>query len=456
MAAPYLRFAPSPTGHLHVGNARTAIVTWLAARACGGRFLLRIDDTDTERSRPEYEAAIEEDLRWLGLTWDDKANQKDRMERYGQVIEALKASGRLYPCYETPEELSLKRRAALTAGRPPIYDRAALALTPEQQRATGRPAHWRFKLLHEEISWEDGIRGPVRFQGADMSDPVVIREDGRPLFLLCGAVDDADLGITHVVRGEDHVANTAAQVQMFRALGAQPPAFAHLPLVTAAGGDKLSKRAGSLSIRELRDAEGLEPMAVVSLLARLGTSEPIEAFADMGPLVESFGFGKFSRNAPKFDAGELLRLNARLLHDMPFAGVEDKVNAEARRIGERTHSESPDLRVSKDLWHAVRGNITRAREAADWAAVAYGEIEPVVEEPEFIARAAALLPPGPWDAGTWGAWTGAVKAATGRKGRDLFMPLRLALTGRAHGPEMAALLPLIGPDRACKRLSPQT
>jgi glutamyl-tRNA synthetase len=470
------RFAPSPTGYLHVGNARTAIVTWLAARAAGGTFLLRIDDTDAERSRQEYEVAIEEDLRWLGITWDDKANQKDRLARYGQEIERLKAAGRLYPCYETAEELGLKRRAALTAGRPPIYDRAALALTDAQKaahEAAGRAPHWRFKLEPGEIAWDDAIRGPVRFDAADMADPVLIREDGSPLYHLCSVIDDIDFGITCIVRGEDHVANTAAHVQMFRALGAAPPAFAHLPLVTAAGGDKLSKRAGSLSIRDLREGEGLEPMAIVSLLARLGTSEPIEAFAEPGPLVESFGFAKFSRNAPKFDAGELLRLNARLLHDAPFAAVAHAlpplsgcapsslpplsggVTGGVTGAAGADHPPLPPPSTEgwEALWGAVRGNIERARDAADWAPVAYGDIEPAIEDAGFIAAAAALLPPGPWDEHTWAQWADAVKAATGRKGKALYLPLRLALTGRAHGPEMAALLPLIGPDRARARLS---
>jgi len=415
-----------------VGNARTAIVTWLAARASGGTFLLRIDDTDAERSQATYEAAIEEDMRWLGLDWDEKANQKARTERYEAEIGRLKQAGRLYACYETAEELSLKRRATLTAGRPPIYDRAALALTDAEKRALeaqGRRPHWRFHLEPGEIAWNDAIRGPVRFLAKDLSDPVLIREDGSPLYHLCSVVDDIDFGITCIVRGEDHVANTAGHVQMFRALGAEPPGFAHLPLVTAAGGDKLSKRAGSLSVRELREAEGLEPAAVVSLLARLGTSEPIEAFAGMGPLIQSFAFAKFSRNAPKFDAGELARLNARLLRDAPApAGVDVA------------------------LWDAVRGNIERAREAVDWAAVVYGDIEPVVEEPEFVREAAVLLPQGPWDGGTWAQWADAVKQATGRKGKALFLPLRLALTGRTNGPEMAALLPLIGPERARARL----
>lgn len=426
------RFAPSPTGYLHMGNARTALVVWLAARAGGGAFVLRIDDTDPERSKAEYEAAIEADLRWLGLDWDEKHNQKDRTARYDARIAELKASGRLYPCYESAEELGLKRKALLAAGHPPIYDRAALDLTDAQMAehaAAGRTPHWRFKLLHEDIAWDDAVRGPVHFRGAEMSDPVVIRADGSPLYHLCSVIDDIDMGITHIVRGEDHVANTACHAQMFEALGAAPPAFAHLPLVTAAGGGKLSKRTGSLSIGDLRDEAGLEPMAIVSLLARLGTSEPITAFSDPAPLVESFGFGKFSRNAPKFDEEELLRLNARILHEAPCPEGVDAA-----------------------LWDAVRGNIERAGDAAAWHDVAYGEITPVVEDPEFVREAAALLPEGPWDADTWGAWTRAVKAATGRKGKALFLPLRLALTGVGHGPEMGALLPLIGPERAARRL----
>ncbi|MFK7839946.1 MAG: glutamate--tRNA ligase, partial [Bdellovibrionales bacterium] len=323
-----VRFAPSPTGMLHIGNARTALITWLFARSQNGHFLLRIDDTDNERSKVEYEEAIEESLRWLGLDWDEKENQKNRLARYDEQIEMLKANGRLYACYETPEELSLKRKSLLSRGKPPIYDRAALELSDEQiagYEADGRRPHWRFKLLAEPIEWVDHIRGDVKFHGKDLSDPVVLREDGSPLYHLCSVIDDIDFNITHVVRGEDHVSNTATHVQMFEALADHVPDFAHLPLISDAEGGKLSKRLGSLSIFDIRDNEGLEPMSVCSLLSRLGTSEPIEAFSDIDPLIESFGFDKFSRGTPKLDPDELLRLNAKIMHETDFESVESRL-----------------------------------------------------------------------------------------------------------------------------------
>lgn len=439
-----VRFAPSPTGMLHVGNARTALITWLFARKSGGHFLLRIDDMDQERSKTEYELAIEDSLIWLGLNWDEKANQKDRLARHEERIEKLKADGRLYPCYETPEELGLKRKSQLSRGKPPIYDRAALELSSAQiakYEAQGRSPHWRFKLNHEPIEWNDHIRGEVKFNGSDLSDPVVIRENGQPLYHLCSVIDDIDFDITHVVRGEDHVSNTAAHIQMFEALGATPPEFAHNALISDAEGGKLSKRLGSLSIKDLREEEGLEPMAVVSLLARLGTSDPVEAFATLEPLIESFDFSKFSRASAKFDPNEIFRLNAKIIHDTPF----EDVNVRMAEMG------LPDL--DEEFWEAVRPNLERLRDIKDWWAVAKGPVETRIEDPEFITQAAALLPPAPWSENTWSEWTKAVKENTGRKGKSLFMPLRQALTGMDHGPELDKLLLLIGPDKVKERLN---
>ncbi|MGB0719740.1 MAG: glutamate--tRNA ligase [Bdellovibrionales bacterium] len=440
-----VRFAPSPTGMMHIGNARTALITWLFARANNGHFLLRIDDTDKERSKIEYEQAIEESLTWLGLPWDEKANQKDRMDLYTQKIEQLKADGRIYACYETPEELSLKRKSQLSRGKPPIYDRAALDLTQTQiakYEAEGRKPHWRFKLLAEPIEWRDHIRGDVKFHGKDLSDPVVLREDGSPLYHLCSVIDDVDFGITHVVRGEDHVSNTATHVQMFMALGDHVPDFAHLPLISDAEGGKLSKRLGSLSIRDLREVEGLEPMAPVSLLSRLGTSEPIEAFTGLEPLIKSFDFGKFSRGTPKLDPDELLRLNAKIIHDTPFADVQGRL-ADMGMDG-----------VDAGFWDSVNANLERLRDAKDWWDMAHGPVQPVIEDEnaEYIAQALAALPAAPWDETTWGAWTASLKETSGRKGRALFMPLRQALTGMDHGPEMDKVLLLIGPEKARERL----
>lgn len=438
-----LRFAPSPTGMMHVGNARTALITWLMARAIGGSFLLRIDDTDQERSKDEYELAIEEGLKWLGMDWDDKARQRDRMDLYQSKIDQLKADGRLYPCYETPEELSLKRKSQLSRGLPPIYDREALNLDAAQIKAyeeQGRQPHWRFKLNHTPIEWDDIVRGAVKFSGSDLSDPVLIREDGSPLYHLCSVIDDIDYDITHIVRGEDHVSNTASHIQMFEALGAKPPVFAHLPLLSDKEGGKLSKRIGSLSLRDLRDEEGLEPMAVVSLMARLGSSDPIQPISDMKTVIANFDISKFSRGTPKFDAEELVRLNSKILHDSTFAAVKPRL-AEIG-LGE----------MDEDFWMIIRPNLERLSDAKEWWRVAKGPVTPIIEDADFIEEALALLPPAPWDESTWMTWANAVKDKTGRKGKQLFMPLRQALTGMEHGPELALLLLLIGADKAKERL----
>ncbi|WP_193371463.1 glutamate--tRNA ligase [Pelagibius marinus] len=441
-----VRFAPSPTGLLHVGNARQALINWLFARAQGGRYLLRIDDTDTERSTPEFAQAIEDDLRWLGLTWDEKAVQSERLERYSAAAERLKAAGRLYACYETPEELGLKRKVALAAGRPPIYDRGALNLSDEDRaklEAEGRRPHWRFKLEPGEIAWDDLVRGPVSFQGENLSDPVLIREDARPLYTLTSVVDDIELEVTHVLRGEDHVANTAVQVQLFQALGgpgeARVPAFGHLSLIAGAGGESLSKRLGSLSLASLRES-GLEAMTLNCYLARLGTPDPVEPLPDLAALAQGFDLSRFGRATPKFDPAELEHLNARLLHVTPFEAVADRL----------------PQGFDADLWAAIRPNLTRLAEAAVWQNICRGPVIPQIEDAGFARQAAELLPPEPWDETTWSAWTGAVKAATGRKGKALFLPLRLALTGLDHGPELKALLPLIGRERAEARLLGKT
>lgn len=435
------RFAPSPTGYLHVGNARVALLNWLLARKHGGTFILRLDDTDSERSTTAFADAIREDMVWLGLAWDRSFRQAERLDRYTAEFERLKATGRLYPCYETPEELGLKRRSQLAQGLPPKYDRAALKLTEAQKaahEAEGRRPHWRFLLEDGEIAWEDAVRGPVKFEAANLTDPVLVREDGRPLYTFSSCVDDVDEGVTHVLRGEDHVSNTAVQVQVIAALGGDPAAmtFGHLSLLTGAGGEGLSKREGSLSLRELR-ADGIEAMAVNALLARLGTPDPVEPVTSLAALVETFDLSRFGRATPKFDPAELWRLNHGVLNALPFAAVQDRLPAGS----------------SEAEWLAVRGNLEKLADFSDWQAVWARPIQPVIEEPDYIAAAAEALPPEPWDAGTWKAWTDALKAATGRKGKALFRPLRLALTGREHGPEMASLLPLIGREKALGRLA---
>lgn len=442
------RFAPSPTGFLHVGNARTALFAWFAARAAGGRFILRIDDTDTGRGSAAHEAAIIEDLRWLGLDWDDFFRQSDRRAAHDAALDRLKQDGRLYPCWETPEELAQRRRLAIERGQPPVYDRAALRLSPEERArrlAAGDPPHWRFRLADGEITWTDRVRGTVRFRSADLSDPVLLRADGTPLYHIGSVVDDIASGVTLVIRGEDHVANTAVHIQLFEALGARPPEFAHLPLLVDAAGEGISKRLGGSALRDLRDGEGIEPMAVASLLATIGTAEPVAAHADLNALVARFNFERIGRAPPRYDPAELLRLNAALLHATPFAAVRERLVAMG--LGE----------IDEAGWTALRPNLARLRDIADWWRIVTGPVALAsgVDEHDraLIGRALALLPPEPWDDTTWQGWTAALSAETGRRGRRLFLPLRLALTGRDHGPEMRALLPLLGRERAAARLA---
>jgi len=440
-----VRFAPSPTGRLHVGNARIALINWLFARHDGGVFILRLDDTDAQRSRAEYASGIEDDLIWLGLGWDEMHRQSDRLDGYAAAAARLKETGRLYPCYETADELAESRRRAQAQGRAPIYDRAALKLGDGDRKRiedAGRVPHWRFLLRHEPIGWDDLVRGRAHFEGGNLSDPVLLREDGSPLYTLSSVVDDIEMAITHVIRGEDHVANTAVQIQIMEALGggAGAVAFAHLPLLVGAAGEGLSKREGAWGLADLRE-DGIEPMALNALLALIGTSDPVRPVADMAALVDCFTWNKFSRASPKFDAAALVQLNARLLHETSFAAIRDRLAG----LGVEAADEA--------FWNAVRPNLERLSDAARWWRVVNGPIKPVIEDESYLADAAALLPPAPWDEATWRRWTEAVKDKTGRNGRALFHPLRLALTGREHGPELKLLLPLIGFERAAARLS---
>ena len=441
---PVVRFAPSPTGRIHLGNARTALLNWLYARAHGGRFILRYDDTDRERSTREFADGIATDLDWLGLTPDAVYRQSDRGALYDGAIARLKAAGRLYPAYESADELDRKRKRLQARGLPPIYDRAALKLTQEERAALdaqGRRPHWRFKLVSEQVEWDDLVRGPSHIDCASLSDPVLIREDGACLYTLTSVVDDLDLGVTHVIRGEDHVTNTAVQIQIFRALGGEPPIFGHHNLLTDASGEGLSKRSGALSLQGLREA-GIEPLAVAALATLTGTSEAVRPVASLDELAGLVRLDHISRSASKFDPAELGALSARTLHALPFAAVEARL-AKAGVEGPR----------AAEIWEAVRGNLDRFEDVAIWRGVIEGPVAPVIEDAAFLEAARALLPPEPWDGATWGVWTAAVKEATGRKGRALFHPLRLALTGREAGPELAALLPLIGRATASARLS---
>lgn len=440
-----VRFAPSPTGRLHAGNIRTALLNWMFAQQRGGRLLLRLDDTDRERSTEEFANGIREDLTWLGLAWDREVKQSDRFAIYDAAVEKLKASGRLYPAYETQDELELKRKRQLARGRPPVYDRAALKLTDadrEKLESAGQTPHWRFKLETRDVVWNDLIRGEQHVDAASLSDPVLVRADGTYLYTLPSVVDDIDLGITHVVRGEDHVANTAPQIQLFEALGAEPPAFGHHNLLVGPEGQALSKRERALSIQGLRE-EGLEPLAVASYAAIIGTSDAVAPHANLHELVVHFSFGKMSRAPARFDVAELRALNARLLHALPYEAVAPRLHDMG--IGE-----------GKGFWLAVRSNLAVLSDAGAWWQVVKGPLQPVITDAALCEQAAALLPPEPWDETTWERWAADVKQATGIKGKALFQPLRLALTGREHGPELKLLLPLVGRERALARLEGKT
>jgi len=434
------RFAPSPTGHLHVGNVRAALHNWLLARRHGGRFLLRIDDTDAERSREEYVAAIRADLAWLGIVPDAEERQSARFEIYEEAFARLADAGRVYPCWETQQELELKRKVQMGRGLAPVYDRAALAI-PEIERmrriAAGEGPHWRFLLDHERpITWDDGIRGVQQFDPAQISDPVVRRADRSWLYMLPSVIDDVAMGVTDVLRGEDHVSNTAAQVQMFEALGASLPRFAHEALLTGAEG-KLSKRLGSLGLAHFREI-GIEPAALVALLARLGTSDPVDPSLGADALSEAFDLSRFGRAPARFDEAELDRVNAAIVHDLPFEAVADRL----------------PQGMDAAAWDVVRPNLSHVAQASDWWRVVTGPIAaPDLSDDDraYLRQAAEILAES-WESDPWHALTGALKVQTGRKGKALFLPLRQALTGMDHGPDMAALLPLIGHDRALERL----
>ena len=444
MTAPTVRFAPSPTGRIHIGNTRTALLNALFARENGGRFVLRFDDTDRERSREEYAEGIAVDLAWLGVVPDATVRQSDRVALYDAAVERLKAAGRLYPAYESADELDRRRKRLQARGLPPVYDRAALNLTDEDRarlEAEGRRPHWRFKLEPSVVEWADLVRGDSHIDCASLSDPVLVREDGTYLYTLPSVVDDVDLGITHVIRGEDHVTNTAVQVQLFEALGAAPPRFGHHNLLVNASGEGFSKRTGAMSLVGLRES-GAEALAVAAMAVLTGSAtaiHPVTKLDELGPV----DLGRLSRAPARFDEHDLWALSAKTLHGLPFATVADRLAA---------HGVPTDA-DGEAFWLAVRGNLERFDDVDGWWAVVQGEIAAVTEDPDLIAAASRLLPAEPWTAETWGAWTGMVRAETGRKGRALFHPLRLALTGRDTGPELAVLLPLIGRARALARLS---
>ncbi len=436
-----VRFAPSPTGHLHLGNVRAAVLNWLFARRHGGRFILRFDDTDPTRVREEYVEAIRADLAWLGLDWDQEIRQSARIDRYRAAAERLKAAGRLYPCYETPEELALKRRIQRMRGRPPVYDRAALGLSAEERarlEAEGRRAHWRFLLeTDRSVEWDDLVRGRQRIDPASLSDPVLIRADGSFLYLLPSVVDDIETGVTHVIRGEDHVTNTAEQIQLITALGGALPRFAHVPLMLGPDGRPLSKRAGDISLRRLQE-EGVQPLAVLALLATVGTGRAPESVTSREELIADFDIGAFSKAAVRFDPEQLMRINRHILRRTPHEELVGR----------------PELAgITPELWEVVRENLDTLADLGHWRRVVEGPLAPVIAEDDrgFLEQAAYCLPEA-WDVDSWRSWTQTLKARSGRKGRALFLPLRRAITGRESGPEMAKLLPLIPRERVRRRL----
>ena len=430
------RFAPSPTGFIHVGNLRTALFNYLITRKAGGQFILRLDDTDQERSKQEYADGILEDLEWLGFTWDRLEKQSTRLERYEEAAQELRDKGRFYEAFETPTELDLKRKKLLNMGKPPVYDRAALALSDAEKdalRAERGNGVWRFKLDQERIDWHDGILGDISIDAASVSDPVLIRADGQFLYTLASVCDDVDYGVTHIVRGSDHVTNTATQIQIIKALGGTVPSFGHHSLLTGPQGEALSKRLGTLSLRDLR-AQGVEPMALLSLMARIGSSQPVELRTTMEELIEGFDLSHFGSAPTKFDPQDLFALTAQINHARPFAEVKDDVAA----LG------VPDA-LAEPFWNVVRENITVKADMAGWWELFRDGATPLVadEDKDFIAEAFTMLPEPPYTADSWKNWTTAVKEATGRKGKGLFMPLRKAVTGMERGPDMSHVMPLL-------------
>ena len=430
------RFAPSPTGYIHVGNLRTALFNYMIAAKSAGTFILRIDDTDPVRSEEKYVDAIKQDLEWLGLTWDKVERQSDRLDRYAETADKLREMGLFYEAFETPTELDLKRKKQLNMGKPPVYDRSALGLSDAEKdalRAERGSGVWRYKLDQERIGWTDGILGYTSIDAASVSDPVLIRGDGQVLYTLASIVDDTDMGVTNVVRGSDHVTNTATQIQMIKAIGSTVPDFAHHSLLTGPQGESLSKRLGTLALRDLREA-GVQPMALLSLLARLGSSQPVDLRTSLDELIEGFDISQFGSVPTKFDVDDLYPLTARYNHTLPLAAVADRIAA---------------LGVPADqagqFWDVARENVTVLSDLSEWSDLAQNGADPIIEagDEDFIAKAMTMLPDGPYTEATWGEWTSAVKEATGRKGKSLFMPLRKAVTGRERGPDMASLMPLL-------------
>lgn len=433
------RFAPSPTGLLHIGNARTALLCYLIAKKSGGKFMLRMDDTDIIRSKTEYADAIKNELTWLGLKWDEFAKQSDRSERYNKVIDELKNKGLLYACYETTQELDIKRKMLINRGLPPIYDRTALLLTEDEKakfEQQGIAPHWRFKLDQSKtICWNDKIKGKTSFEAKNLSDPVLIRANGTPTYMLPSAIDDIDFDINFVVRGEDHVSNTAIQIQLFEALGSPIPEFAHAALIKAKDG-KISKRVGGFDIESIRN-DSIEALTINSFLSKIGTSDPVEARMSMQEIVDNFDIDKFTKNSATYSYEDLEKLNPKIVHNLPF---EDVKNRESMK------------HIDAEFYNSVKANLQKIDDIQQWWDICKNNIEPIIDDAELINCAYELLPSGEWNEGTWNEWTSKIKEKTGKKGKALFMPIRKALTAREHGPELKYMLPLIGKDEVKRRL----
>lgn len=436
------RFAPSPTGYLHIGNVRTALVNYLFTRKNGGQFVLRMDDTDTARSKDEYAEQIKQDLTWLGMKWDDFKKQSERNERYNQVKESLLNIGRLYECFETPEELEIKRKMQLSRGKPPIYDRAALKLTKEEKDkflSEGRKPHYRFKMFPNDIIWQDMVKGEIKFSGENLGDPIVIREDNSMTYILCSVIDDIDFAITHIIRGEDHVTNTAVQIQMFEAMGAKHPVFGHTALIKSKD-QEISKRLGGFDIKSLKE-KGVEPMAISSMFSKIGTSDPIEPFINMENLIQSFDITKFGKAPANYDESELTELNRKLVSLLGFNDV-------ASRLAKA------NINCDKQFWDGIKGNLEKVDDIKQWWDICNNAIKPLIDDLAVLNAAKETFPAGEdWNLDTWQKWTKQIGEKTGLKGKALFMPLRKALTGLEHGPEIKYLLPVIGKDRGLKRLN---
>ncbi len=445
-----VRFAPSPTGMLHVGNARVALMNWLYARKHGVDFIIRFDDTDHQRSRQEYVEGIIRDLSWLGLTWTGTVRQSERLDLYRSAFDRLRACDRIYPCYETPEELALMRKRLLAQGKPPVYDRSGLHLTGDERARLedeGRTPHWRFRLDDGPVAWDDMVHGTIRFDQLSLSDPVLYRSDGRPLFTLSSVVDDIDLSISVIARGDDHIANTAVQIGLFRALEAEPPQFAHLPLLTNTDGGDLSKRdGGSLSLQSLAE-QGFEPMAVNAHVISLGSTCPVQPDLGLDAVADFFDFSSFSRSSARFSMQEIMRFNRRMIQEMPFTQAGPRLAAMGLKTADDVFDEA--------FWLAVRLNLERFCDAQTWWQICRGTIDPQSTDDAYLSLALDVLPPEPWNDKTWGLWTSRLQEQTGRRGKALFRPLRLALTGVDHGPGLNVLLPLIGRDQVAARLGGQ-